>query len=385
MKANRADLLSSYQQVLRETLFNRRTAIRPNMLKGIASNEIDALEAFFSQAATCSVTDRGEKLQQMGLSELAILRMGQVTRQFCVAHLETQHIASALKVIDAYQEAVVQGYMQAQEQTVVKEQELIRSALKKAIGRYMVEIEEIEAIARQATEASEFKTRFIARIGHELRTPLGAMMGMTEMLQEGVYGTLTPEQREITQRIIHKAVVLKEIFTELLDQSQIESGKLRLKAEEFSPKTLIETVHANYLPMALQKGLSVYVKIGSDLPPVLIGDRSRIEQIVTNLAVNAIKFTETGSITLHASLADAAYWEIVVKDTGIGIDAEQLAYVFEPFRQIDETSSRKYGGVGLGLAIVQQLVEAMNGTVAVKSKLGQGTVFTVRLPLQLPD
>lgn len=179
--------------------------------------------------------------------------------------------------------------------------------------------------------------------------------------------------------------MLKEIFTELLDQSQIESGKLRLKAEEFSPKTLIETVHANYLPMALQKGLSVYVKIGSDLPPVLIGDRSRIEQIVTNLAVNAIKFTETGSITLHASLADATHWEIVVKDTGIGIDAEQLAYVFEPFRQIDETSSRKYGGVGLGLAIVQQLVEAMNGTVAVKSKLGQGTVFTVRLPLQLPD
>lgn len=385
LEVNRADLLSSYAQVLRETLFSRRTTIRPNMLKGIASDEVDVLYNFvsLSQPAYPAV-EHGEQLQQTGVGEQAMLRLGAVTRQFFLARLENNHIAPALNMIDVYQEALIQGYFQAQERTILKEQELIRSALQKAVGRYMVKIEEVETMSQRATEANEFKTRFIARIGHELRTPLGAIMGMAEMLQAGIYGPLTPDQEDMIRRIINRAMVLKQIFAELLDQTQIESGQLRLKAEEFSPRSLIETTHSNYLPMALQKGLSMQVNVDSNLPPAIIGDKSRIEQIVTNLIVNAIKFTEKGSVVVHAYQTNATYWGVKVQDTGSGIDPEHMTYIFEPFRQIDETSSRKYGGVGLGLAIVQQLVTAMDGTIEVKSKLGQGSVFTVSLPLQLP-
>lgn len=385
LEVNRADLLSSYAQVLRETLFSRRTTIRPNMLKGIASDEVDVLYNFvsLSQPAYPAV-EHGEQLQQTGVGEQAMLRLGAVTRQFFLARLENNHIAPALNMIDVYQEALIQGYFQAQERTILKEQELIRSALQKAVGRYMVKIEEVETMSQRATEANEFKTRFIARIGHELRTPLGAIMGMAEMLQAGIYGPLTPDQEDMIRRIINRAMVLKQIFAELLDQTQIESGQLRLKAEEFSPRSLIETTHSNYLPMALQKGLSMQVNVDSNLPPAIIGDKSRIEQIVTNLIVNAIKFTEKGSVVVHAYQTNATCWGVKVQDTGSGIDPEHMTYIFEPFRQIDETSSRKYGGVGLGLAIVQQLVTAMDGTIEVKSKLGQGSVFTVSLPLQLP-
>ena len=381
IEANRVDLISRYHQVLRETLFSRRTTIRPSMLKSIALNEVDALKSYLD-LPTFSAIEHGAQLYQTGLSEQAVLRLGQVTRQFFLPHLEDGQMASVLEAIDSYQESVIQGFVQTQEKSILREQELIRSALQSAVGRYMVEIKEIEAMAQKATEANEFKTRFIARIGHELRTPLGAMMGLTEMLQEGIYGPLTPEQKGLTQRIINKAVVLKQIFTELLDQSQIESGQLRLKAEQFSPQALVEGVHSNYLPLALQKGLSMRVKVGTNLPHTVIGDSARIEQIVTNLVVNAIKFTDTGSIVIRAFKADDVHWGIEVKDAGIGIAQEHLSYVFEPFRQTDETLGRKYGGVGLGLAIVQQLVAAMNGAVEVKSKFGQGTVFTVTLPLQ---
>lgn len=381
IESNRADLMSSYQQVLRETLFDRRTSIRPSMLKGIASNEVDALNDYLRQP-TFSAVEHGVQLFQTGLNEEAVLRLGQVTRQFFLSHHKNDQIALILEVIDVYQESILLGYIQTQEKTILREQELIRSALQAAIGRYTVKIEEIEAIAKKATEANAFKTQFIARIGHELRTPVGAMMGLTEMLQQGIYGPLTPKQKELTQRIINKALVLKEIFSELLDQSQIESGELRLKLEPFSPRALVELVHGNYLPLALQKGLAMQVKIGSNLPSTVIGDQVRIEQILTNLVVNAIKFTQRGSIVIRAYKTNATHWGIEVKDTGIGIAQEHLAYIFEPFRQTDETSGRKYGGVGLGLAIVQQLVAAMNGTVDVKSKFGQGTKFTVNLPLQ---
>lgn len=382
IEANRVDLVNSYHQVLRETLFSRRTTVRPSVLKSIATDEVDALNNFFAQA-TFSAIDHGAALHKHGLSEQAVLRLGKVTRQFLLTRLEVSQFAPALATIDAYQEGVIQGYFETQESTILKEQELIRSALQTAIGRFTVEIKEIEAMAKNATEANAFKTQFIARMGHELRTPVGAMLGMTEMLQEGIYGSLTPEQKDLTQRIINNALGLKQIFSELLDQSQIESGQLRLKAEEFSPRALAEAVHSNYLPMALKKGLAMQVHVNSNLPGTLIGDKTRIEQIVSNLVVNAIKYTEAGSILLRAYQADETHWGIDVKDTGIGIAEEHLTYVFEPFRQTDETYGRKYGGVGLGLSIVQQLVTVMEGTIVVKSKFGQGSTFTVILPLQL--
>ena len=128
--------------------------------------------------------------------------------------------------------------------------------------------------------------------------------------------------------------------------------------------------------------MSLQVKVDPHLPPTVIGDRGRTEEILSNLVVNAIKFTDTGGVAIYVNRDDDEHWALQVKDTGIGISEENLARIFEPFHQVDETTSRKFGGVGLGLAIVQQLVTAMNGTVSVKSKIGQGSMFTVILPLR---
>jgi signal transduction histidine kinase len=202
------------------------------------------------------------------------------------------------------------------------------------------------------------------------------------MLQQSVYGSLSPAQQDIIKRIIDNAQVLKEVFTELLDQSQIEAGQLRLKEKAFSPQALVKKVHSNYLAMALQKGLSMRMDVATGLPETLLGDEIRIEQILVNLVVNAIKFTNAGGILISVFNDNNSYWVMQVKDTGIGIALESQAQIFEPFHQADEKTSRKYGGVGLGLSIAQQLVQAMKGSIQVESKPGQGSIFSVRLPIR---
>jgi signal transduction histidine kinase len=244
-----------------------------------------------------------------------------------------------------------------------------------------VKIEETQILAQKATEANEFKSQLLARISHELRTPLGAMMGMSEMLYQNVYGPLTPAQQDITQRIITNSQDLQHVFAELLDQSQIESGQLRLKEEEFSPQALAEKVHLQCLPLAERKELALQVEIHPQLPQLVIGDRARIEQSLSNLVVNAIKFTRTGHVLICARPESDTQWALCVKDTGIGIADDTLAHIFEPFRRADETTRREFGGVGLGLAIVRELVTAMNGTIHVESEVGSGSTFTIMLPI----
>jgi two-component system capsular synthesis sensor histidine kinase RcsC len=167
-----------------------------------------------------------------------------------------------------------------------------------------------------------------------------------------------------------------------LDQSQIESGQLRLKEEEFSFKTLSQNVYLQCLPLAERKGLALQVEVDPDLPDKLIGDKTRIEQSLSNLVVNAIKFTGIGEVLICVRKEDDRYWTLQVKDTGIGIPEETLTPIFEPFRRADESTRREYGGVGLGLAIVKQLVSAMNGSINVESEVGRGSTFTIVLPLK---
>jgi signal transduction histidine kinase len=379
VQANRADLIARYRRSLQETLFTNRTEVRPRELGAIAEGEADALISALPHPHLG--VEHGTKLCQMGFSEQTFLGLSQATRRFILAIFEKDLIPLALDAGDAYQNAVVRGFIQGREKLILAEQERIRGALQIAVGRYTIEIKDIQALAQRTAEANEFKTRFIARISHELRTPLGALLGMSEMLQQNVYGPLTPAQMDITQRIINNTHALERIFAELLDQSQLESGQLRLKQEEFSPQILAYTVYENNLPLALKKGLTMQIEVDSDLPNSLIGDRARTEQILSNLVVNAIKYTQTGNIEIHVSKDGSARWIMQVKDTGIGISKDDQSYIFEPFRQADETMGRKFGGVGLGLAIVRQLVTAMGGAVHVESKIGHGSTFIVTLPL----
>lgn len=243
-------------------------------------------------------------------------------------------------------------------------------------------VEEAQMLARQANEANEFKTQMLARVSHELRTPLGALMGMAEMLDHGIYGSLSAAQNEVIHRIIFNGQALNQVVSELLDQSQIELGQMVLKERPFSPKEMLQRVQYKCLPEAQVKGLELRTQGINDLPTALVGDESRIEQVLTNLVFNAIKFTQKGHVLISASLIDANLWQIQVADTGIGMDELAQSYIFEPFRQIDESIGREFGGVGLGLSIVKQLVTAMGGSISVESKVGEGSQFTVILPQQ---
>jgi signal transduction histidine kinase len=379
--SNRADLLGRYRKCLQETLFTNRSEVHPRELGRIAEEEVDELIGAFSQPESAGL-ERGSKLCRAGLSIQTILSLNQATQRFILANFENDLIAQALDIVDIYRNAVIRGFVQSLEKVILTEQERIRGALQMAIGTYTVEIKEVQELARKAAEANEFKIRFIARISHEVRTPLGALLGMSEMLQENVYGSLSPAQMDITQRIIKNANALERIFTELLDQSQIELGQLRLKEVEISPQELVQEVYSSNLSLALQKGLAMHVEIDSTLPKLIIGDKLRIEQILSNLVINAIKYTDSGSILIRAHLESTDQWSLQVRDSGVGISKDEQAFIFEPFHQVDETLGRKYGGVGLGLAIVQQLVMVMKGSVNVVSEPGQGSTFTVVLPLR---
>jgi signal transduction histidine kinase len=381
VESGRDELTSLYQKDIQELLFTNRSGIRPRMVAQIAEQEVDALLRALTDSPE-SGREHGIWLSQIGVSHQTLLRLGKSTRQFIIAHTHPALLLDALSVVEQYEETVALGFAQDREELILAEQERIRGALQLAVGRYTVEITEVKKIADQATEANEFKTKFIARISHELRTPLGALMGMAEMLQEGVYGPLNDLQMNLVSRILNNAITLSRIFSELLDQSQIESGQLRLKKETFSPSAIVESVYSNYLSMALKKGISLHKEITTRVPQTVIGDQARTEQILSNLVVNAIKFTNTGSVNIRIDGQGEANWVLRVEDTGTGISEEDMQMIFEPFRQVDETTSRRYGGVGLGLSIVLLLVKAMNGTIRVDSKLGQGSAFTVTLPVQ---
>jgi signal transduction histidine kinase len=266
---------------------------------------------------------------------------------------------------------------------------LVMSNLQQALRRarnnekeLAVKVEEVQILAQRATEANEFKSKLIARISHELRTPLGALIGMSELLQQEIYGPLSPQQLDIINRIIYNSHALERVFSELLDQSQIESGQLRLRLERFSPKDLAESVYLNLMPQTKKKGLDLVLDVKGNAPDFVVGDYKRVEQVLSNLVVNAIKFTENGRITITIYQADDSHWALQVSDTGIGISKEDQAFIFEPFRQADESMARKFGGVGLGLAIVQQLTSAMGGAIELQSEVGKGSRFTITLPLQ---
>ena len=241
-------------------------------------------------------------------------------------------------------------------------------------------VEEVQLLAKQAIDASEFKTQMLARVSHELRTPLGALLGLAEMVDQDVLGPLTTSQHDAMGRIVFNAHALNKVVSELLDQSQIELGQLVLKEEPFSPREMVLSVQYKCRPEAQLKKLPLRVNVDNDLPSALIGDEARIEQILSNLVLNAIKFTETGYVLIHAETIGDDRWMLQVVDTGVGMDDDEQLYIFEPFRQVDESAGRLFGGVGLGLSIVKQLVTEMKGSINVTSRAGAGSTFTVLLP-----
>jgi signal transduction histidine kinase len=241
-----------------------------------------------------------------------------------------------------------------------------------------------EALAQalaQAQAANRLKSQLLARVSHELRTPLNAILGYAEMLELGAYGDISDRQRQAVSKIVSSNNSLTSLVNELLDLASLEAGKLVLTMTSFTPVDIVDPVLARLNVLAQRKGLSLTSQIAADTPRILFGDPNRVQQILTNLVGNAIKFTETGSVEVSLYRPDARYWAMQVSDTGPGIPPEAQQYIFEPFRQVDGSMTRLHKGSGLGLSIVKELTTLIGGQVMVESEPGRGSAFTVLLPL----
>ena len=255
---------------------------------------------------------------------------------------------------------------------------------KRIENEFSFKLVESQQLAIWAQEASDIKSRLLARVSHELRTPLGAIVGMAEMLNMDAHDSLTDNHKELLERIVVNSKYLETAFTELLEQSQIDKTLLKMQADSFSPDIVLDRVIPDLRNLAKRKGLTFTVQVAPDLPKKLWGVAASIEQILIHLVRNAVKFTQAGSISVDFYPVDENHWALRVADTGIGIPKEHQVSIFEPFNQVDESITRTYGGVGLGLSIVKRLTAALNGVVRVESELGQGSTFTITLPYVEP-
>lgn len=233
-----------------------------------------------------------------------------------------------------------------------------------------------------ADRARQLQAEFLANVSHEIRTPMNGVLGTADLLLETVDD---PEMREQVETIRESAYSQLELLNQILDQSKIDSGLLLLETTPFSPRRLVEQVEKTFQPMARRKGIELKAVIGSNLPALVQGDGLRIRQVLSNLVNNGIKFTREGSVEIRLQSARAmsglAELEFSVEDSGIGIPQSVQGSIFEKFRQVDASTTRKYGGTGLGLSISRQLVRMMGGELTVESEVGEGSQFRFRLTL----
>ncbi|MCA6091191.1 HAMP domain-containing protein [Streptomyces sp. SCA3-4] len=311
---------------------------------------------------------------------------------------ESQRLAAELRARS--EELQVQQDELQRSNAELEEKAALLASQNRDIEHKNLEIEqarqELEERAQQLSLASTYKSEFLANMSHELRTPLNSLLILAQLLAQNPTRNLTAKQVEYAG-IIHSAGSdLLQLINDILDLSKVEAGKMDITPERVPLRHLLEYVEATFRPMTAQKGLDFRITTGPGLPADVLTDDSRLRQVLRNLLSNAVKFTEEGGVELRivpvgeAQLPDPVHRggpviAFEVKDTGIGIAEHQLETVFGAFQQSDGTTSRTYGGTGLGLSISREIAYLLGGAVTARSTLGQGSTFTLYLPVARPD
>jgi signal transduction histidine kinase len=239
-----------------------------------------------------------------------------------------------------------------------------------------------QTMTRQLAELERLRAEFIGVASHELKTPINVVIGYLELLQEGIYGELTPKQKETLETINKQANTLTRLVKRLLDISRFEASGGKIEVREVDLQHLLTTLESSFSVLANQRAIEFSVRHGQGLPAKVLWDEDRINEVLGNLISNAFKFTERGGKVALSVTSDDAKVVITVADTGAGISAEQLPHIFDKFFQADNQAAAATKGTGLGLAIAKEIVEAHGGQITVESRVGEGTTFVVTLPTE---
>lgn len=240
-----------------------------------------------------------------------------------------------------------------------------------------------DKLADEAMALAQVKTEFLAKVGHELRSPLTSILGIAEMLDYGVYGSLSEEQSKAVRMISDSTQHMTRMVNDLLQQSKLERGTFRLDVTEFPVRDLLNRILEHYRPMVKLKGLTLKLDVEPDVPEKIRCDSLRLYQILVNLTDNAIKYTMKGSIHIRVFKSGDNKIAFQIADTGVGIPKDVQRLIFNPFQQVNPEVQYRESGFGLGLSIVKQLVALMGGEIDFESEVGKGSTFTVGLPLTM--